>query len=240
MDTKLIEFLAKEVPGAAGEIREALDLLSSSIDSSISLVAEKANNYFKNKDFKKVVELSTNSEQLNGININIQEVVAALDNILDEAQTDEEESKQSEEELNEKNIPNYSDYLVDTEVEHNLYEDLTHKRPCAFKIEGEKIEVRDWKDTLIKTVNFLGGKDPGIIREFVDNPKMNGKKVIYFSRVKLPTMRAPRIIDSVNIYIETNLSANGIRNLLVKVLNKYSIKLSDYKIYLRADYSELH
>ena len=22
---------------------------------------------------------------------------------------------------------NYSDYLVDTEVEHNLYEDLTHK-----------------------------------------------------------------------------------------------------------------
>ncbi len=69
---------------------------------------------------------------------------------------------------------------------------------------------------------------------------MNGKKVIYFSRIKLPTMRAARKIESANIYVETNLSANGIRNLLIKMLSKYNIKLSDYKIYLKADYSELH
>lgn len=43
-----------------------------------------------------------------------------------------------------------------------------------------------------------------------------------------------------NIYVEMNLSANGIRNLLIKMLNKYNIKLSDYKIYLKTDYSELH
>ena len=69
---------------------------------------------------------------------------------------------------------------------------------------------------------------------------MNGKKVIYFSRVKLPTMRAVVEIKSANIYVTTNLSANGIRNLLIKMLNKYNIRLSDYKIYLKADYSELH
>lgn len=69
---------------------------------------------------------------------------------------------------------------------------------------------------------------------------MNGKKVVYFSRVNLPNMRAAREIKLANIYVETNLSANGIRNLLIKILNKYNIKLSDYKIYLKADYSELH
>lgn len=52
-------------------------------------------------------------------------------------------------------------------------------------------------------------------------------------------MRAPRRIDFTNIYVETNLSANGIRNLLIKILNKYDIKLTEYKFYLRADYSEL-
>ena len=142
--------------------------------------------------------------------------------------------------IDEKSIPNYNDYLVDTEVEHNLYEDLTHKRPCAFKIEGTRVEIKDWKGVLVQTINYLAKKDPNIVRSFVDDSKMNGKKVIYFSRVKLPTMRAVVEIKSVNIYVATKLSANGIRNLLIKMLNKYNIKLSDYKIYLKADYSELH
>lgn len=239
VDIKLFEFLGIEVPSTVSEIREALDLLSSSIESAIDQVGEKANMSFKNKDFKKVVELSTNSEELNEVNKKIQEFISSLDNIMDERQI-EEIPKQIDEEIPEKDIPNYSDYLVDTEVEHNLYEDLTHKRPCAFMIHGQKVEVKDWKGALVKTINYLGEKDSTILREFVDNPKMNGKKVIYFSRVKLPTMRAARKIDSANIYIETNLSANGIRNLLIKALNKYSIKLTDYKIYLKADYSELH
>lgn len=53
-------------------------------------------------------------------------------------------------------------------------------------------------------------------------------------------MRAVVEIKSVNIYVATNISTNGIRNLLIKMLNKYNIKISDYKIYLKADYSELH
>ncbi len=47
-------------------------------------------------------------------------------------------------------------------------------------------------------------------------------------------------IEGTDIYVETNLSANGIRNLLIKVLKQYKIPMNSYKIYLRADYSELH
>lgn len=100
--------------------------------------------------------------------------------------------------------------------------------------------AKDWKSALIETINYLAVKDEAIVRSFVDNPKMNGKKRLYFSKVKLPTMIAARKIKKADIYIETNLSANGIRNLLIKILGKYNIGLSDYKIYLKANYSNLH
>ena len=233
MDLKVFEFLGAEVPNSVGDIREALDLLATSIDTAIEQVGEKVT-----KDFKKAAELSLNSEELDSISKKIQEVISDLDTIIYDRNIDEDLKEMDQ--IDEKSIPNYNDYLVDTEVEHNLYEDLTHKRPCAFKIEGTRVEIKDWKGVLVQTINYLAKKDPNIVRSFVDDSKMNGKKVIYFSRVKLPTMRAVVEIKSVNIYVATNLSANGIRNLLIKMLNKYNIKLSDYKIYLKADYSELH
>lgn len=238
MNLKVFQFLCKEVPSSAEDIREALDLLVTSIDTAIDKVGEKVNKSFADKDFKKVAELSLNSEELDSISKKIQDVISELDIIIDDENI--EESSKGIEESDEKTIPNYRDYLVDTEVEHNLYEDLTHKRPCAFKIEDTRIEIKDWKGALVETINYLAKKDSSIVRSFVDDPKMNGKKVTYFSRVKLPKMRSAREIKLANIYVETNLSANGIRNLLIKVLNKYNIKLTDYKIYLKADYSELH
>lgn len=72
----------------------------------------------------------------------------------------------------------------------------------------------------MQTINYLAKKDPGIVRSFVDDSKMNGKKVIYFSKVKLLTMRAVVEIKSVNLYVANNISTNGIRNLLIKMLNK--------------------
>lgn len=232
MDIKLFEFLDKETPDCVSEIREALDLLAGSIDITIDEISAKTANYSEKKDFKKVCELAENGEKLTKISEQIQEFIYNLDNVISE--------KQIEDDVKERNIPNYNDYLVDTNIEHNLYEDLTHKRPCAFKIEGKRIEIKDWKGVLIETIKYLSIKNPNILKTFVDNPKMNGRKVVYFSNTNIPTMRAPRKIDSASIYIETNLSANGIRNLLVKVLGKYNIKLNDYKIYLKADYSNLH
>ncbi|MDO5039561.1 hypothetical protein [Clostridium sp.] len=237
MDMKVFEFLNVEAPSSVGDIREALDLLVASIDSAIEQVGEKLNVSFVNKEFKKVSELNSNSEELYNINKRIQKVIDDLDTIIDERNI--EESNEKEESYG-KQIPNYSDYLVDTNIEHNLYEDLTNKRPCAFMIEGKKYEIKDWKGALTQTINYLASKNKDIITNFVDDPKMNGKKVIYFSRVKLPTMKSPREIKNANIYVETNLSANSIRNLIIKMLNKYNIKLNDYKIYLKADYSELH
>ena len=133
MDLKLFEFLGEEVPSSVGDIREALDLLASSIDSAIERVGEKAKLSIDNKEYSKINQLIDNSKELDYISKKIQEVIGDLDTIIDNRNIEEDSKKIDE--VDERSIPNYSDYLVDTEVEHNLYEDLTHKRPCAFKIE---------------------------------------------------------------------------------------------------------
>ena len=156
MDLKVFEFLGAEVPNSVGDIREALDLLATSIDTAIEQVGEEVTKSFENKDFKKAAELSLNSEELDSISKKIQEVISDLDTIIYDRNIDEDLKEMDQ--IDEKSIPNYNDYLVDTEVEHNLYEDLTHKRPCAFKIEGTRVEIKDWKGVLVQTINYLAKK----------------------------------------------------------------------------------
>lgn len=232
MNKELIEFLSEEVPNSLSDIREVLDLLVVAIDDSIDKIGERVNDTYNKKDFDKSKELISHSMEIDAINKKIQDFISEIDNVMDLEEIKVEDD--------DRQIPNYSDFLVDSEIEHNLYEDLTHKRPCAFKIENNKIEVKDWKNTLVETVEYLGKKDKSKIVGFIGDPKMNGKKVTYFTKEKESYMRAPRYVKSADVYVETNLSANGTRNLLIKILKQFDIKLSDYKIYLKADYSDLH
>ena len=139
-----------------------------------------------------------------------------------------------------KTLPDYDKYCVDKNVEYTLYENLTNKRPAAFSIENHKIQVSTWQEMLLKTVEFLYHKDSGRMKSFVSNEAMNGRKVHYFSLSPQATMRKPMKIANAEFYVETNRSANSIRNGIVNMLQKYGIKVADFKIYLRADYSELH
>ena len=49
----------------------------------------------------------------------------------------------------------------------------------------------------------------------------------------------PKLVAG-KIFVETNISSNGIRNLISKLLKQYGFKTNEFKVYLRADYSELH
>lgn len=50
-------------------------------------------------------------------------------------------------------------------------------------------------------------------------------------------MRNPKMIAN-KICEETNQSSDSIRNLLIKVLKEYKLKIMDLKIYLSPDYTE--
>lgn len=72
---------------------------------------------------------------------------------------------------------------------------------------------------------------------FENIPKMNGKRK-YFSKEK-NNIREPIEING-KIYIETNMSSNGIRNIIVKMLKNYGYGIKDYKVYFMADYTEIN
>jgi len=135
--------------------------------------------------------------------------------------------------------PNYQAYEVDAEIVHNLHEDFTYTRPAAFELEGTRYEVRTWQQMLTKTCEILMDIDRERFFKFENDPAMQGRKQKLFSNDP-SNIRSPHKLKDNHIYVETNLSANSIRNLIIKMLQKYNLKTSDFKVFLRADYTSLH
>ncbi|MCG3083197.1 hypothetical protein JEG43_06295 [Anoxybacillus sp. LAT_35] len=226
---ELISLIKEEVPNKAIDLMDSLELLKETIADTLTEILKKSHTAFQQRNLTKWNELNRLIDQIVPIEERIAQIIEELD--LDVTV--------KENEMERRTLPNYSDYLVDSNVEHTLYEDYTHRRPCAFKMnDNPRIEVSTWKEMLIKTCEILMEKDEEKFLSFEHLDKMNGKKRKYFS-VSSDGMREPVSIKG-KMYIETLMSSNGFRNLVIKLLKEYNLKISDYKIYLRADYSELN
>ncbi|MBN1042770.1 hypothetical protein DVW07_11950 [Clostridium botulinum] len=235
INEELYDFLNKNFPKCANDLKEGIELLENVVQSTIDIIEEKSGEIIKKeRDFSKADEYRKKESILNVIALKLQGI---MDNLNIETELDE---NLTIEEKEEKEIPNYNEYLVDSNVQHTLYEDFTHKRPVAFELNGKKHDVRDWKDMLLQTCNIISTIDKELIMSFPKNERMNGKKVTYFAYKEEDIVRAPRKLENLDLYVSTNHSANSIRNIVINILREYKISVSAFKIYLRADYSELH
>lgn len=235
ISNELFGFLKTHFPVHTGEVGVALDLLIYSLNEAAEALTDKGNELSKNKEYDKAIEYMQKARELDDIS---KEYQCHLDTFQldDVAQISEDEKLEGIE----KKYPNYSEYEVDYTVVHTLHENYIYKRPYAFELKGRKERTTEWKKMLLETCNILADINPTIITEFPNNPKLNGRKSKYFLTGNPGSMRAPRKLRKLNMYVETNFSANDIRNLIIKMLNQYKIPLSEYRIYLRADYTELH
>jgi hypothetical protein len=133
----------------------------------------------------------------------------------------------------------YSQYEVDSTVEHSLLENLTHVRPHGFVFMNDTLTtVKTWKEMLIALCLRLHEIDSTKLGQFPGMPHLNGKKNSYFSTTP-EGMREPKPVTE-GIFLETNQSANALRNLMVKVLKAYGYKVRDLKVYFKADYSTMN
>lgn len=155
--------------------------------------------------------------------------------LIKNLEVNEEVTEDNEEIL----VKDYDKYRVDENEKHTLYETFRHKRPCAFVIEIKRIEANNWKEVLIETCNYLSEKNKKILEDIVINEKIKGRKRSLFSVTK-KQMFSPEKLKYINGYVETNLSADGIKNLIKKLLKIYEIPLNKYYIHFRADYSEMN
>lgn len=224
-----------EFPDKAIDILESLQLLQETISSTMEDINDKINEAFNNRDFNSVQMYSKLAKETHSYEEKLEGIIDFIDVEIDDMILGNETDEETEKRI----IPNYADYLVDHNIEHTLHENLTHKRPYAFKVSNyQKIEVNTWRDMFIKTCELLLAVDEDKFLSFENNERMNGKKNKYFS-TDPSSMRDPKpVLDK--IYVETNRNANGLRNTIVKLLKEYNFKVSEYKIYFRADYSEIN
>ena len=109
----------------------------------------------------------------------------------------------------------YDAFRVDETVPYDLSSVITNKKPAAFSLYGQKIDVDSWKQMLLQTCALLNSRDG----------------------VGLDT---PAKIPDADLYVETHVSARYLKKMISKLLGKYNIPEEEYLIYLRKDFTTLH
>jgi hypothetical protein len=227
---EMVKIIKEFFPEKAVELSETLELLRDTMDDT-------------RQDIKKLLDLlydqGQHDEMIPHIQLaasileymgRVQEVQAALEleeQVMVETGAEEEPG-----------MPNYQAYAVDSQVVHTLHEDFTYTRPAAFEFKDNRVEVRTWQQMLIKTCEMLMALDRRFVN-FENDPTMRGRKTKLFS-TNPANIRSPHKLQDSELYVETNLSANSMRNLIIKMLQKYNLKPSEFKVFLRADYTSLH
>lgn len=236
---KVIDYAKLYHPKDAVDISDGLDILNLALEGFRENINISLTQLLKEKKYANVREVTDISELIAEIQAIVDGYSVSLDVTLDSDEEIEEEENIVEEE---KTIPNYAEYVVDNSLPHTLYEDFTHKKAKAFSFDGRRYEAKDWKDVLIQTCDLLADIDSEKFYSLVSDPVMKGRKISYFGYEPIETNTGIKNyhMKNLDIYVWTNLSANHIRNLIRKLLKKYGVKISDFFIYLRADYSPLH
>lgn len=135
-------------------------------------------------------------------------------------------------------------------IAYNLSNDIdfTKKNTQGFIFQNELYRnITTWKNILIETCKLLFQKDPNLFNSLPYNEDLQGKQhTTYFStsRTKATinnrrSIRRPYKIPTSNVYVETNLSANNIVSLIKKLLLLYNVPLSNYKILILENTSNL-
>lgn len=233
---KFISFLKTEFPKDALDIQECIELLNQSIGGSVESIKSAFSAAIDKRDYERLNNLQEMLQSVDRIQSKLEEYLDLLQ--LDDEIEEDIISKENLED-DSKNLPDYGALRVDPKIPYTLYDDYTHKRPAGFEIFGIRQDVKDWKEMFVKTCEVLAEKDLTKFNAFIDDKSMQGRKVSYFCKEQTG-IRAPRRVKGTDIYLMTNMSANQVRNVIERMLRRYDIKINDFKIYLKADYTARH
>jgi len=232
---ELIVFLREESPKDAMEILECIELLDQVVEDCANTIAHVALQALNHRDYRRV-------ECLKKLHETIDQVQRRLDDyseLLQLSDTLEEIVAAREDNELAGILPGYDGLQLDPNTAHTLYESYTYTRPAGFELLGVRYEATDWRAVLLQTCEVLASKDASLFRSFLWDKSMKGRKVRYF--VQNPKeVREPRKVNGTDIYVTTNLSANDIRKLIVRMLKKYDFDVMEYKVFLRTDYARRH
>lgn len=120
---------------------------------------------------------------------------------------------------------------------HSINEDFCYKRPCGMKLENQIYEgLNTWKAIYRTTLKHLSKKSLDIFNQLPESGFAKGRRKdkVYVARTPTNSMKCPEKFAE-ELYFETNLSANSIRDSIHKLLTIFSIPDSEIVFYLRED-----
>lgn len=243
----IIEFIQNETPENQELLDKAIGAIKDVLQSEQALVDENAMNLLRERDYDKMQKYIDMSKT-------IASVQASMKDIFEKIGVDKPKEKKAvlrkgvDKEISEDDMEfleddqkkiNYEEYRVDETVPYDLMKDFCYTKPAAFSLDGIRYPARMWKQLLVKICEILNQKNNKIFEEFLEDKFMQGKTRKYFSRNEASLWNAEKIKGS-NIFVETNLSANSTRDMVMKMLDKYRIPYAAFKVYLSKDLSPLH
>ena len=195
--------IQKEILKLAKELREKLRLLPKDILANTDL--SNSTKFEKTTNF-----IKDYYEKLKDFEKSLDVMLSTIENFLKEP--------------NEPNGPNDGKGKL-------LSYDFESEKPTHFYIEGNKIEVRTWKDLYLVILRYLYKKDKNIIIKLLENKFIFKGKNTLFSNTKEVYAKGEEIAD--NIYVETNRSAMDLIERVKYILNRYSMPHEAITIYIK-------
>jgi hypothetical protein len=124
---------------------------------------------------------------------------------------------------------------LDREIPHSLDEDFTFKRPFGFVLSGRATTgVTTWQRMYELICLQLMARGEERFRSLTEHPDFisnRGNHAIATNPAEL--RKAMRLAD--DLFIESNLSANGIRDVILRLFACYNIPADSIQVYLRQD-----
>lgn len=124
---------------------------------------------------------------------------------------------------------------LDRDAPHSLDEDLTFKRPHGFILAGRGVSgLTIWKRLYELVCRMLLQRDPARFAALVDHPDFLSSRGNRSVTRDPGALRSPLELGD-GLHVESNLSANGVRDMMRRLLVAFEIEPSELKLFLRED-----
>ena len=144
-----------------------------------------------------------------------------------------EESEQTGEDNGEQNARIVAE--LNREQPHSLDENFTYKRPHGFVLDGRGTTgVTTWQRLYELVCQQLFARDQGRFRSLENHPEFVSNRGHHTVTGDAITLRKPLAVSD-DLYIEANLSANGIRDVIRRLLEVFDIPAERMQVFLRQD-----
>jgi hypothetical protein len=118
---------------------------------------------------------------------------------------------------------------------HLLDENFTYKRPHGFVLDGRGTTgVTTWQRLYELVCKQLIARDEGRFRDLENHPDFVSNRGHHTVTRDAATLRKPLAVSD-GLYIEANLSANDIRDVIRRLLEVFEIPTDRMQIFLRQD-----